>query len=71
MGDLKKKKVDYICKTDDGQEIFIEQGEMATDEQTIETLRAYMKKFYEMQMEKEEKKDEEQLWLDIAHIKMV
>ena len=59
MGDLKKKKVDYICKTDDGQEIFIEQGEMATDEQTIETLRAYMKKFYEMQMEKEEKKDEE------------
>ena len=35
------------------------EDEMATDEQTIETLRAYMKKFYEMQMEKEEKKDEE------------
>lgn len=61
MGDLKKKKVDYIAKTDDGEEILIEQGEMSTDEQTIERLRVYMKKFYEMQKEKKEneKKDEE------------
>lgn len=64
MGDLKKKKVDYIAKMDDGEEFLIEQGEMSTDEQTIERLRSYMKKFYEMQkakVEKEnnEKKDEE------------
>ena len=38
MGDLKKKKVDYVAKTDDGEEILIESGEMSTDEQTIELL---------------------------------
>ena len=53
MGDLKKKKVDYVAKTDDGQEIFIESGELSTDEQTIERLRSYIKKFYDMQMEKQ------------------
>lgn len=55
MGDLKKKKVDYVAKTDDGEEILIESGEMSTDAQTIELLRAYMKKFYEMQKEKQRK----------------
>lgn len=54
MGDLKKKKVDYIAKMEDGQEILIEHGEMSTDDQTIERLRAYMKKFYEMQLEKQD-----------------
>ena len=28
---------------------------MSTDEQTIELLRSYMKKFYEMQVEKQKK----------------
>ena len=55
MGDLKNKKVDYVAKTDDGEEILIESGEMSTDEQTIELLRSYMKKFYEMQVEKQKK----------------
>ena len=48
MGDLKKKKVDYVAKTDDGEEIL------------IEILRTYMKKFYEMQMEKQKKKEGEE-----------
>ena len=60
MGDLKKKKVDYVAKTDDGEEILIESGEMSTDEKTIELLRNYMKKFYEMQMEKQKKKEGEE-----------
>lgn len=61
MGDLKKKKVDYIAKTDDGEEILIEQGELSTDEQTIERLREYMKAFYKMQKDKiqNDKKEEE------------
>ena len=60
MGDLKKKKVDHVAKTDDGEEILIESGEMSTDEKTIELLRNYMKKFYEMQMEKQKKKEGEE-----------
>ncbi len=60
MGDLKKKKVDYVAKTDDGEEILIESGEMSTDEQTIELLRTYMKKFYEMQVEKKKNQEGEE-----------
>ena len=59
MGDLKKKKVDYVAKTDDGEEILIESGEMSTDEQTIELLRTKKKKFYEMQKEKQRKEGDE------------
>ncbi len=57
MGDLKKKRVDYVTKTDDGEEILIESGKTSTDEQTIELLRTYMKKFYEMQLEKRKKEE--------------
>ena len=60
MGDLKKKKVDYVAKTDDGEEILIGSGEMSTDEQTIELLRTYMKKFYEMQVEKKKNQEGEE-----------
>ena len=60
MGDLKKKKVDYVAKTDDGEEILIESGEMSTDEQTIELRRTYMKKFYEMQVEKKKNQEGEE-----------
>ena len=60
MGDLKKKQVDYVAKTDDGEEILIGSGEMSTDEQTIELLRTYMKKFYEMQVEKKKNQEGEE-----------
>lgn len=58
MGDLKKKKVDYVAKTDDGEEILIESGVMATDKKTIDLLRTYMKKFYEMQLKKQNEQGE-------------
>ena len=35
MGDLKKKKVDYVAKTDDGEEILIESGEMSTENRLL------------------------------------
>ncbi len=53
MGDLKKKKVDYIAKTEDGEEILIESTEMSTDNQTIDRLREYMRLFVEKQQEKQ------------------
>ena len=59
MGDLKKKKVDYIAKTDDGEEILIDSGEMSMDEHTVERLRSYIKRFYEMQMDKQSDQDKE------------
>ncbi len=58
MGDLKKKKVDYIAKTEDGEEILIEQDEIQTDEQTIERLREYMRLFAKKQKEKQKDEDE-------------
>lgn len=59
MGDLKKKKGDYIAREDN--ENFNKPDEMSAEEQTIERLRAYIKKFYEIQLEKQQnqKKDEE------------
>lgn len=59
MGDLKKKKKDYIYKMDDGEEVFIESKDLLTDEQTIERLRTYMKKFYEIQKKKQKDKEGE------------
>ena len=35
MGDLKKKKRDYIYKMDDEEEILIESRDLLTEEQTI------------------------------------
>lgn len=59
MGDLKKKKkVDHIIKANDGEEFLIESGELSTDDETIERLRAYIKKFYNQQLEKDNKKKE-------------
>ena len=59
MGDLKKKKRDYIYKMDDEEEILIESRNLLTEEQTIERLRTYMKKFYEIQKEKQKGKEGE------------
>lgn len=59
MGDLKKKKMDYIYKMDDEEEILIESRDLLTEEQTIECLRTYMKKFYEIQKEKQNGKEGE------------
>lgn len=59
MGDLKKKKRDYIYKMDDEEEILIESRDLLTEEQTIERLRTYMKKFYEIQKEKQKGKEGE------------
>lgn len=53
MGDLKKKKVDYIVRRPDEENKLISNDTVLTGEQTVETLRAYMKKFYEMQKNKE------------------
>jgi len=53
MGDLKKKKVDYIVRRPDEDNKLISNDTVLTGEQTVETLRAYMKKFYEMQKNKE------------------
>lgn len=44
MGDLKKKK---------------QQGNASSDEEVIERLRGYIKKFYEIQIEKMEKAEQE------------
>jgi hypothetical protein len=59
VGDLKKKKRDYIYKMDDEEEILIESRDLLTEEQTIERLRTYMKKFYEIQKEKQKGKEGE------------
>ena len=59
VGDLKKKKRDYIYKMDDEEEILIESRNLLTEEQTIERLRTYMKKFYEIQKEKQKGKEGE------------
>lgn len=59
MGDLKKKKRDYIYKMDDEEEILIESRDLLTEEKTIERLRTYMKKFYEIQKEKQKGKEGE------------
>lgn len=53
MGDLKKKKVDYIVRRPGEDNKLISNDTVFTGEQTVETLRAYMKKFYEMQKNKE------------------
>lgn len=58
MGDLKKKKIDYISKANDRDGMLIGKDEILMDEKTIERLRTYMKKFYEMQLKKQEGKNE-------------
>lgn len=53
MGDLKKKKIDFTAEANNKQD------EKLNDAQTVEMLREYIKKFYEIQIEKEEEKDED------------
>ena len=61
MGDLKKHKPDYAVTPDEDNEIIIEttEGQGEFEEQTIERLRAYMKLFYEKQLEKKKNGDKE------------
>jgi hypothetical protein len=59
MGDL-KKKMDYIAKADDGLDVIIETEEISSkEEHTMKLLKSYMQKFYDMQVEKEEKKGDD------------
>lgn len=58
MGDLKKKKDDGMPRINKGEDINGSK-ENLTDEQTIERLQYYIKKFYELQIKKQEQKDEE------------
>lgn len=60
MGDLKKKNVDYIVRSNSGEDILIESREISTENETIERLRSYMKIFYEMQKEKETSSTEDE-----------
>ena len=61
MGDLKKKKAEFevIAKTKDGEKIPIKSDDIvmndniSMDERTIEMLKDYIGKFYEMQLEKQ------------------
>ena len=61
MGDLKKHKPDFAVTPDEDNEIIIEttEGQGEFEEQTIERLRAYMKLFYEKQLEKKKNGDKE------------
>ena len=54
MGDLKKKPKNYLVDVD-GENFPSKQREDEISEQTIERLRAYMQKFYELQKAKNEK----------------
>ncbi len=61
MGDLKKKKAEFevIAKTKDRDKIpiksddIVRNNNISMDERTIEMLKGYIGKFYEMQLEKQ------------------
>ncbi len=54
MGDLKKtkKKIDYYAKTEDGEEIKLNDDDVYVDDEAIDMLRGYIKTFAEKQKEK-------------------
>lgn len=56
MGDLKKKQTDYTHKI--SEDITID-NEIATDDRMIKRLKSYLEKFYDMQLEKIEKEEED------------
>lgn len=56
MGDLKKKQTDYTHKI--SEDITIG-NEIATDDRMIKRLKSYLEKFYDMQLEKIEKEEED------------
>ena len=60
MGDLKKNKSDFIAhKQSEEDMLLIETENISSAEQkTVERLRAYVEKFYEMQIEKQLKEKE-------------
>ncbi len=53
MGDLKKKKIDYYAKTEDGEEIRLNDEESYADDEAIDMLRGYIKNFAKQQLEKQ------------------
>ena len=55
MGDLKKRKMDYVVKNDNEKEIVVEMANPPTEKESIELFRTYIKKFYETQKEKQKK----------------
>ena len=59
MGDLKKKKakVDFIANTHNRKKI----ETLSKDERTIEMLKTYIEKFYEMQIEKQQNEEGEKV----------
>ncbi len=61
MGDLKKKKSDYIVIGTNDEKILFEQEKRSSDEETIDRLRTYLELFYEKQIEKMEKKEESEM----------
>lgn len=61
MGDLRKKKVEYFARTEDGEEILLNEEEISTDDQTIEQLREYIKQFAVQQKKKAKGKKDGQI----------
>ena len=61
MGDLRKKKVEYFARTEDGEEILLNEEEISTDDQTIEQLREYIKQFATQQKKKAKGKKDGQI----------
>ena len=61
MGDLRKKKVEYFARTEDGDEILLNEEEISTDDQTIEQLREYIKQFAAQQKKKAKGKKDGQI----------
>ncbi len=58
MGDLKKKKIDFIIKNEhDENEFQITNEGDEGDEQALKLLRIYMQKFYELQIEKRNRRE--------------
>ncbi len=58
MGDLKKKKIDYYAKTEDGEEIRLNDEEIYVDEDAIDMLRGYIKDFAKKQFEKQKEESD-------------
>lgn len=59
MGDLKKKKTDYLVRSESGEYISNENRGVSSEEQIIKRLREYMKRFYDIEVEKMENKEKE------------
>ncbi len=58
MGDLKKKKIDYYARTEDGEEIRLNEDEIYADDDAIDLLRGYIKNFAKQQMDKQKEESD-------------